>query len=65
MGSTDVYNYSYSNVHTSAGLAFEYGKGELCKLSSQIGYGTYFIRQPEWITFLSIGVTLDFSLNSK
>ena len=61
-----TYEYEYkNNFHSSAGFAFEYGKGELIKLSTQVGYGAYFIGKSKWMTNLSIGVTVDFALNSK
>ena len=64
---TDViYENDYTNnFHSSGGFAFEYGKGELIKLSTQVGYGAYFIGKSRWMTNLSIGFTVDFSLNSK
>lgn len=54
-----------NNYNASSGIAVEYGKGEFFKLCAQIGYGLYNIGQEEWITNLSIGTTIDFSLNSK
>jgi hypothetical protein len=53
------------NFNASGGIAFEYGKGEFFKLGFQIGYGVYNIGKDEWVTNLSIGSTIDFSLNSK
>lgn len=54
-----------NNYNGSAGIAFEYGQGEFFKLGVQIGYGIYNIGDQDWRTNLSIGSTIDFSLNSK
>lgn len=54
-----------NNVNSSGGIAIEYGEGEFFKWGVQMGYGVYNIGKDNWITNLSIGTTLDFSLNSK
>ncbi len=53
------------NWNCSGGIAIEIGKGELVKWGIQMGYGLYSIGTDDWLTNLSIGTTLDFSLNSK
>lgn len=60
--SSTTYNY---NVNASIGVAMEYGKGELVKWGLQAGYGVYNIGESSWMTNLTIGSTIDFSLNSK
>lgn len=65
---TDEYSSStttLNNTHFSSGIAIEYGEGELVKWSLQIGYAAYNVGSRDWLTNLSIGTTLDFSLNSK
>lgn len=63
---TEEFIYEYnSNFHTSVGIAAEFGKGEFLKWSMQMGYALYNIGSDYWQTNLSIGTTLDFSLNSK
>lgn len=52
-------------VNTSVGISVEYGKGEFVKWSFQAGYALYSIGNENWQTNLSIGTTIDFSLNSK
>ena len=53
------------SVNTSVGISVEYGKGEFVKWSFQAGYALYSIGKENWQTNLSIGTTIDFSLNSK
>jgi hypothetical protein len=65
-----LYNDDYtkttiSKFNTSAGISVEYGKGEFIKWCFQLGYGVYNIGTEGWQTNLTIGTTIDFSLNSK
>ena len=62
----DIFTYSFTNlVNTSVGISVEYGKGEFVKWSVQAGYALYSLGTEDWQTNLSIGTTIDFSLNSK
>ncbi len=54
-----------SKFNGSAGISAEYGKGEFIKWCFQLGYGVYNMGTEDWQTNLTIGTTIDFSLNSK
>lgn len=54
-----------SKFNGSAGISTEYGKGEFIKWCFQLGYGVYNMGTEDWQTNLTIGTTIDFSLNSK
>ena len=71
---TDYKNYNYiddyyltriSKFNSSAGISVESGKGEFIKWCFQLGYGIYNLGTDVWQTNLSIGTTIDFSLNSR
>lgn len=62
---TEIRSSITDNFNFSGGIAFEIGEGELLKWGIQMGYGIYSVGTTDWLTNLSIGTTIDFSLNSK
>ena len=68
IGALNVQDYNYtliSKFNSSIGISAEYGDGEFIKWNMQLGYGIYNLGTENWRTLLSIGTTIDFSLNSK